>query len=264
MNPVHITARDLPEAWFLCIKEVMEQGREYKITEGSYVDQKRKQLDYITIHIKYPGTRPLLPDIPPGLGIPPPASEDYVNKYLDYLISDVKQPNEEYTYGERLNNPKAKIKTKDLYKPLEKIFKKNFLDKIVEEYVNKELEIPLGVNQIEELIRKYKEGGHGQNQCTMEIGMPSDIILKDPPCMRLIDTMIIDGKLNFYPYFRSWDLWGGFPANLAGLQMVKEFMAAEIGVEDGEIMAASKGLHLYDHCWEVSNIRLGKFEKKEE
>ncbi len=264
MNPVHITARDLPEAWFLCIKEVMEKGRDYLITDGSYEGQKRRQLDYFTVHILYPNSKPLLPDIPPGLGIPPPADEKYLEKYLEYLITDMKQPNEDYTYGERLNSPKVKIKTKDLYKPLEKVFKKSFLDKILEEYVNKEIYAPLEVNQIEEVIRKYKEGGHGQNQCTMEIGMPSDIMLKDPPCMRLIDTMIIDGKLNFYPYFRSWDLWGGFPANLAGLQMLKEFMASVIGVEDGEIIASSKGLHLYDHCWEVANIRLGKFEKKEE
>lgn len=264
MKVSHIEARDLPEAWYLCIKDVMENGRDYKITEGSYVDQYRRQLDYVTVQIKHPGTKPLIPDIPPGLGIPPPASDEYVQKYLDYLISDVKQPNEEYTYGERLNNPKVKVKTDFMYPLLDKVFKKDFLEGLIEKYVGKELEFLLNVNQIEEVIRKYKQGGHGQNQCTMEIGMPSDILLEDPPCMRLVDTMIIEGKLHFYPYFRSWDLWGGFPANLAGLQMVKEFMAAEIGVEDGEIMAASKGLHLYDHCWEIANIRLWKFEKKEE
>lgn len=239
MRPIHITARDLPEAWFLCIKEVIEQGRDYKITEGSYVDQLRRQLDYVTVHIKYPGTKPLIPDIPPGLGIPAPVDEKYVEKYLEYLVTDAKQPGEDYTYGERLNNPKAKVKVRKKFKEYE-----------------------LGVNQIEEVIRKYKEGGHGQNQCTMEIAMPSDIKLNDPPCMRIIDTMILDEKLHFFPYFRSWDLWGGFPANLAGLQMLKEYMAAEIGVEDGEIIASSKGLHLYDHCWEVAYIRLGKFDKE--
>jgi hypothetical protein len=32
-------------------------------------------------------------------------------------------------------------------------------------------------------------------------------------------------------------------------------MAAEIGVEDGEIIAASKGLHLYDYVWELARLR---------
>lgn len=247
MKPVYITARDLPEAWFLCIKEVIEQGKDYKITKGSCKDQKRRQLDYVTIHVKYPGTIPLIPDIPPGLGIPPPVDEEYVKSYLGYLMTDLKKPNEDYTYGQRLNNPTVKIKNSRLQKIL--------TGKKYKDY-------KMGVNQIEEVIKSYREGGHGQNQCTMEIGMPSDIKLEDPPCLRIIDMMVLDGRLNFFTYFRSWDLWGGFPANLAGLQLLKEYMAASIGVEDGELIAASKGLHLYDHYWEIAYIRLGKFGKE--
>jgi thymidylate synthase len=32
-------------------------------------------------------------------------------------------------------------------------------------------------------------------------------------------------------------------------------MAGEIGVEDGEMVAASKGLHLYDYVWELAQLR---------
>ena len=88
--------------------------------------------------------------------------------------------------------------------------------------------------------------------------MPSDIYLADPPCLRLIDTRIRNGKLHFILYFRSWDLWGGFPSNLGGLQLVKQYMADEIGVEDGEIIAVSKGLHLYEYSWELAKIRTKK------
>jgi thymidylate synthase len=49
-------------------------------------------------------------------------------------------------------------------------------------------------------------------------------------------------------------LWGGFPANLAGIQIMKEMMATEIGIEDGQLIAISKGLHLYDHQWEVGKM----------
>jgi thymidylate synthase len=35
-------------------------------------------------------------------------------------------------------------------------------------------------------------------------------------------------------------------------------MAKEIGVEDGEIIAASKGLHLYDYCWDLAQARTGR------
>jgi len=104
----------------------------------------------------------------------------------------------------------------------------------------------------------YKTQGYGTNQATIEIGMPSDIKLNDPPCLRLIDTRIRYGKLHFFPYFRSWDLWGGFPSNLGGLELVKQYMAEEIGVANGEIIATSKGLHLYDYSWEFAKQRTGK------
>jgi len=96
----------------------------------------------------------------------------------------------------------------------------------------------------------------------MEIGMPSDIKLNDPPCLRLIDTRVRYGKLHFIIYFRSWDLWGGFPSNLGGIQLVKQFMAEEIGVEDGEMILISKGLHLYEYAWEWAKQRTGKFNKE--
>jgi thymidylate synthase len=109
--------------------------------------------------------------------------------------------------------------------------------------------------QIEEVIRMYKEDGHETNQAYMTVGDQKSILLKDPPCLRGIDTRIKDGKLHFVVYFRSWDLWNGFPANLGAIQLLKEYMASSIGVEDGEIIAASKGLHLYDYVWELAKLR---------
>lgn len=223
-----IEARDLPDGWFQCVNRVLEVGREYTIDRGSYKGQKRLEFDYITIHIKYPGTRPLLPDIPPALGIPNPVQEGYLEEYLPYLMTANRRPGEDYTYGERLS-----------------------------EWCY-DYEYALRVNQIQSVINMYKEDGYRTNQACMEVAMPSDINLNDPPCLRLIDTRIGGNKLHFVVYFRSWDLWSGFPANLGAIQLLKEYMSAEIGVEDGEMIASSKGLHLYDYIWELAKLRVGK------
>lgn len=216
MQPIFIEARDLQDAWFQSISRILDDGVEYKIDRGSYEGQKRREFDYVTVHIKHPGTRPLVPEIPAHLGIPAPVSMEYVEDYLPYLMTDIKKENEQYTYGER---------------------------------------IAVSLNKV---IKMYKEQGFGTNQAIMEIGQPQDIDLPDPPCLRLIDTRVRYGKLHFIVYFRSWDLWGGFPANLAGIQLMKEYMASEIGVEDGEIIAASKGLHLYEYTWDLARLRRGK------
>ena len=208
-----IEARDLPDAWFQCVYRLLETGSEYVIERGSYQGQKRLEFDYVTVHITYPGVRPLLPDIPPALGIPNPVAEGYIEEYLPYLMTSVKQPGEDYTYGQYLEP------------------------------------------QIAEVVRMYREDGHGTNQAYMTVGEPGTLFLKDPPCLRGIDTRIKDESLHFIVYFRSWDLWNGFPANLGAIQHLKEYMASEIGVKDGEIIAASKGLHLYDYVWELAKLR---------
>jgi thymidylate synthase len=116
--------------------------------------------------------------------------------------------------------------------------------------------------QIWQVIKMYKEDGPNTNQAYMAVGNAQSILLNDPQCLRGVDTRIRYGKLHFMLYFRSWDLWAGTPSNLAGLQLLKEYMAKEIGVEDGEIIAASKGLHLYDYSWPIAEQRLGRIPKE--
>jgi thymidylate synthase len=166
MNLEFIEARDLPDAWFQCVSRILEVGKKYIIDRGSYEGQERLEFDYVTVHIKYPGVRPLLPDIPPHLGIPNPVADGYLEEYLPYLMTSEKQPEEDYTYGMYLER------------------------------------------QIDEVIKMYKRDGYNTNQAYMTVGKPQTIYLKDPPCLRGIDTRISDGKLHFVVYFRSWDLWG--------------------------------------------------------
>jgi thymidylate synthase len=203
-----VEARDLSEAWFLCLRQTLAEGHEYKIDRGSYAGQRRKELDFIVVNIKNPGTRPLVPSVPQG--VPPPTSMEYVESYLPYLMTAHKGEGEQYTYGQ-------------------------YLEK-----------------QIQKVIKMYKEDGFNTNQGFMAVGDAQSIDLADPPCLRGIDTRIQDQKLHFFAYFRSWDLWAGFPSNLAAIQLLKEYMASEIGVADGELIASSKGLHLYEYAWELA------------
>ena len=238
LKPVYIDAFDLDDAWFQALSKILDEGHVYTITRGSYEGQKRLEFDFVTIRVKNPAHQ-IIPIIPEGMGIPAPTDMDYIQGYLSYLMTGQKTNSEDYTYGERLVEPKARIKSTHGGKEMVQ-------------------EIPLDCNQIEEVIKMYKQQGHGTNQAVMEIGMPSDLKLDDPPCLRLIDTRVRYGKLHFILYFRSWDLWGGFPSNCGGLQLVKQYMAEEIGVGDGEIIAVSKGLHLYDYSWDLAKTRTNK------
>jgi thymidylate synthase len=207
-----VEARDLSEAWFLCLGKALTEGYTYKIERGSFAGQHRKELGLIVVRIKNPGTRPLVPDVPQG--VPPPSTMEYVESYLPYLMTSQRAEGEQYTYGQ-------------------------YLEK-----------------QIPEVIKMYKEQGPNTNQAYMTVGDDKSVFLNDPPCLRGIDTRIRDNKLHFLVYFRSWDLWAGFPSNLAAIQLLKEYMSSEIGVEDGELVGMSKGLHVYEYAWELAKTTL--------
>ena len=154
----------------------------------------------------------MLPDIPPHLNIPNPVKSGYIEQYLPYLLTDILLPDEQYTYGSR----------------------------------------------IQEQIRFWTyalKKTPNTNQAILQVGTPEDYKLSDPPCLRHIDMRIKNGLLHFYPYFRSWDLWGGFPANLAAIAVLQRMMAEDIGVKIGEIVASSKGLHLYGYVEDLAKIR---------
>lgn len=257
LNPIFLTARDLSDAWFQAVDACLEHGRVWTVEKGSYEGQKRWELDHITIHIKYPGTRPLVPEMPTHLShIPPPTTMEYVEEYLPYLMTDDIKENEQYTYGSRLTGI-----TLDVGAPDEGEYSS---DEVV--VFGNEGWVATGKPQMETIIERYKKA-HGTNQCSMTIAQPSDIHLEHSPCLREIDTRIFsiealqegeEAALHFFIYFRSWDLWNGFPANLAAIRLMQEYMASEIGVEAGEMICSSKGLHIYDHAWSLAKLRVNR------
>jgi thymidylate synthase len=232
MRLTFIEATTLDDAWFKCLFDLFEgEHHSYVIDKGSFAGDTRREFDWMTVRITLPGGHPhedrsslrrLIPTVP--LGVPPPCDEEKVLNYFnEYLFSDRLRPHEQYTYGSRL-------------------FQRIHSDR----------------TQIEEVIYRYRQYGHGNNQLVLQVAQPTDLGLEDPPCLRHIDTRIRYGRLHFMPYFRSWDLWGGFPLNLAGIQLLKEYMAAEVGVDDGEIIVTSKGLHIYGHTEDVARMRAGR------
>lgn len=217
LTPTYIEATNIEDAWFQGLSQILKKGNIYKNDLGSFVGLKRKELDYVTLHIQHPATRPLHILNSPLLFNSPCSSSDPIEQYFIDLLDSKKELNQDYTYGTYIS---AQIYT--------------LIDK----------------------LKKYPN----TNQTYITIGSFTDNRLKHPPCLRGIDCKIKNNKLHFVIYFRSWDVWGALVINLGGLQLLKEWMAFEIGVEDGEIIAASKGLHLYEYNWEEAKkyINQGK------
>lgn len=172
----------------------------------------------LTIEIEHPENRPLVSD-------KAPCDFKYVQGYaLEYLWCGEKKEDETYTYGSRLNTP---------------------------------------VNQVEEAIKRYIEE-QWDRQVTMVIRLPTDIRKYDenhnksePPCLSLIDTEILNGQMHLTCYFRSWDAYGGLPANIAGLQLFNEAFVSEINergnlsLKTGKLIFHSKNCHIYQRQYNL-------------
>jgi thymidylate synthase len=152
-----------------------------------------------------------------------PCDIKYIQGYaLEYLWCGEKQ-NETYTYGSRLNHP---------------------------------------INQIEEAVKRYVKEQRDR-QVTMVIRLPEDIKKyigtkrHEPPCLSLIDTEILEGKMHLTCYFRSWDAYAGLPANIAGLQLFNEAFVKEINsrgnleLSTGKLIFHSKNCHIYQRLYKL-------------
>ena len=263
---VHVVGTTLDDVWFQLLSELYKHGRVNRIDTGSYEKETtRLEFDYVSGTIKFPTNRPLSPRLE-GLPVPPPTDENSIEKYFqEYLLNGILAPNEHYRYatwvvGGEYKLPQCEAKTW-IY---DMTGRGN--PHIINELV---MSVP---NQLEWIVKHYKEKGYANNHCYIQVGYPESSLAYDvpysdeserqtSPCLRGIDTKIVEENgCNFLltnVYFRSWDLWGGWPENLGGITRLMETICELLGdVEPGPLSFASKGLHAYGFQLDAVKTRL--------
>ena len=256
-KPVFVEGRNLDEVWFLLLKAAFEKGRRYRITEGSYKGHERIALDFASGFIHDPHERPLAPQVPPHL--PSVATDEEIEDYfVNYLMNSELAPNEDYKYATWIVGGKSRLYFpvgEYLKQPpeLQRAIKPSRRDMRELEYV-----VP---NQVEWVIKHFKEKGLGNEHCCITIGDPTvnfayDIPYSEEterrtsPCLRALDFRVIwangEPHLETVVFYRSWDLVGGWPTNMGGFTLLNEYVAQEIGVKPGPLAFVCKSLHCYD------------------
>jgi thymidylate synthase len=238
MEPFFLKAKTISDAWFQIIYNIFDNSYTQQIQAGSFEkEQYRLQYPGLAVFIEHPD-QDMVPVIPPALGIPSPTDMEYIEDYFaNYLMNPELTENETYRYSSRIHHP-----------------------------------MPKGGTQLERAIRMLKETPL-TNQAAVEIGSPEDYDICfgndgnfDPPCLRLLDFKAVpegDGlTLTVSCYFRSWDLWAGFPSNLGGIELLKQYVAEEAGLKSGPMYAYSAGGHIYGYQEEIARIRTLKTANK--
>lgn len=174
-----------------------------------------------------------------------------IRKQLPYVVLRIKEP------GKR---PLSPIVSPPWPSPTsEEKIEKYFLEYLMEDKLKENEQYTYGSYikpQLPRVIDLLKSSNGNTNQACVSVGGKESIFLPDPPCLRVIDFKVVNGKLNMTVFFRSWDLFAGLPENLGGLQMVKEYVLAHLdglNLVDGDLIAYSDGLHIYDQYFELVN-----------
>lgn len=224
-------AKTISDAWFQLIYNLFDKAYSQKIQKGSFEnEQYRLQYPGIAVYIEHP-YYDMVPTIPPGLNIPAPTTMEYIEDYFaNYLMNPEPAENETYTYASRIQHI-----------------------------------MPKGGYQLDRVIDMLRETPH-TNQAVVEIATPEDLDIcygkdgkLDPPCLRLLDFKVMPSEndliLSVSAYFRSWDLWAGFPTNLGGIELLKQFVASETDLGNGPMYAYSAGAHIYGYQEEIARLR---------
>jgi len=231
MIPFFLNAKTISDAWFQLIYNIFDNAYSQNIQKGSFEkEQYRLQFPGMAVFIEHPQFD-MIPTIPPALGIPAPTTMEYVEDYFaHYLMNPELAENETYTYASRINHA-----------------------------------MPKGGTQLDRVIDILKETPM-TNQAVVEIATPDDLDIcygkdgkLDPPCLRLLDFKAVPAEdelfLTVSAYFRSWDLWAGFPTNLGGIELLKQFVASETNLGNGSMYAYSAGAHIYGYQEDIARLR---------
>jgi thymidylate synthase len=238
MLPFYLKAKTIADAWFQLIYNIFDYSYTQQIQKGSFEkEQYRLQYPGLAVFIEHPD-QDIVPVIPPALGIPSPTTMEYIQDYFaNYLMDPELTENETYRYSSRIHQP-----------------------------------MPEGGTQLERAIAMLKDTPL-TNQAVVEIANPEDFDTCygkdgnfDPPCLRLLDFKAVpqdgDLALTVTVYFRSWDLWAGFPSNLGGIELLKQYVAEETGLKNGAMFAYSAGAHIYGYQEDIARIRTLKQKQK--
>lgn len=208
---------DIPDAWYMSLVALSKHGYEYVNERGSFTGMNRVEIkEAITITIAFPYSEP-----------------------YDSMLPVIPE-------------------TLRIEPPVKKGYIEEYLPYLMTETIQEGEQYTYGQRiawQIEYWVEQLKETPN-TNQAIIQIACPEDAYLEHPPCLRHIGIKIRQGRLVFYPYFRSWDLWSGMPANLAGLAVVQKYMADSLSLEMGGMTAVSHGLHIYDYVREYARMRV--------
>ncbi|MBI4058576.1 DUF4346 domain-containing protein [Candidatus Gottesmanbacteria bacterium] len=113
-----------------------------------------------------------------------------------------------------------------------------------------------GVNQIEEIKKLLKRRPFSKKAIAVTYDPKKDwqdVDSGDTPCLTQVIARVSDGQLLLTAYFRSQDMFHGWPRNAFALRKVQQDIAIQIGLPMGPLTVITHSAHMYADDWKPTD-----------
>ncbi len=111
-----------------------------------------------------------------------------------------------------------------------------------------------GINQIKEIISLLKRRPFSKKGFAVlyRVDDWKKVDSSDTPCMTQLHARITQNKLFLTAYFRSQDMFHGWPRNAFALRKVQKEIAAGVGMKMGPLSIITMSAHMYADDWKTA------------
>jgi len=216
------------DAWLGVVDRILRYG----FTKPTEYGNLQKELPVVTWVIEEEKVNaPYIPDWPKEILEAVGLKKEALSKYFEEFLSPAVPEGTVYTYGQRLRAYPEKNGPLD---------------------------------QVKEIIAHIKKCKTTRRAVAVTLYPPVDKESKSPPCINLIQALVVNDRLCLFVTVRSHDIFKAGIPNAFGLLALQEYIAKEVGYPPGKLSITSNSAHIYEEDWDKAQslLRCQIWERK--
>ncbi|MBU2634060.1 MAG: hypothetical protein KJ674_02340 [Nanoarchaeota archaeon] len=261
-GPLIIRGKSVIETWMNIIYNIMRYGVENLMDANT--DRVVREINNL-VAVVYEDD----PD-DPDLSINPlNFTKEQIQDYCKEILNSELPEGKAYTYGNKLREYEVPVyKIDNLLNVDKNKVDFEFKDKLEE---NRDLLIKNAlkndnvykINQVKDIIECLKTNINSKNAVGITWHVEDELVRKhkSSPCAVFIQAIMQNEKLNLTVFFRSHDMYNGWPQNAYGFRALQKEIANELGLNMGFMTMISGSAQVYHHVFRVAEQMFEKYRR---
>ena len=261
-GPLVVRGKSVMDTWIEITHQIMKYGVKNLMDVGT--DRVVREINNL-VAVVYDDD----PDDPDLSRNPLNLTKEQIKNYQKEILSAELPEGKAYTYGNKLRA--YEVDEKKINNLLNADFDKidfEFKDELKE---SRDLLIKnstkseniFKINQVKDLIECLKRNINSKNAIGITWYVEDELVRKhkSSPCALFIQALMQNDKLNLTVFFRSHDMYNGWPSNAYGFRALQKEIADSLKLKLGFMTIISGSAQIYHHVFIIAEQMLEKYRK---